>query len=294
MKGGIAAYVHAVGALHAVGVDLAGDLILQTTIEEEDGGVGGVLAALERGYQPDGAIIPEPWGVPNMGMASAGVHYFELTVHGKSAHVGYGYKGVNALDKAMTIYEALRELDAERKARIDYPPAYRLEPEMKGWETNINVGIIEAANWPAIIPGEVRMQGRIGWPPGESKVEIREELTSAINAVVKEDDWLRENPPTLEWIGLQVEPHEVSPEEPLLQTAMANAEAVTGREGVFYGGSAGNDTRYYKRYYDIPVTSVGPEAVDIHGADEHTTVTSLRETAKTLACTVIDYCGVAK
>ncbi|AUV84003.1 hypothetical protein C2R22_14640 [Salinigranum rubrum] len=72
MKGGIAAFVHAVEMLDELGVELAGDLILQTTIEEEDGGVGGVLSALERGYQPDAAVVSEPWEVPNVGIASAG------------------------------------------------------------------------------------------------------------------------------------------------------------------------------------------------------------------------------
>lgn len=294
MKGGIAAYVHAVECLRKLDVTLEGDLYLQSTLEEEDGGVGGLLAVLEAGYQPDGAIIAEPFGVPNLGMASAGVRYFELTVRGKSAHVGRGYKGVNALDKAMTVYEALRELDAERKARTDFPPAYRLDPDMQGHETNLNIGIIEAANWPAIIPGEVTMRGRLGWPPGEESEEVMAELRGAIESAAAEDEWLAEHPPELKFFGLQADPHEVDPDQKLMRIAMANAEAATGREGVFYGGAAGNDTRYYKRYYDIPATSVGPEAVDIHGADEHVTVESLVETAKTIAGTTIDYCGVAE
>lgn len=293
MKGGIAAFVHAVDQLQSEGVALAGDLYLQSTIEEEDGGVGGLLSVLERGYRPDGAIIPEPFGVPNLGMASAGVRYFEVTVHGKSAHVGHGYAGVNALDKAVTIYDALRSLDAERKARIDYPPAYRLDSRMRGHETNLNVGMIQAADWPAIIPGEVRMRGRLGWPPGEDPEAVIDELREAIASASEDDEWLSENPPDLEFFGLRADPHEVDPNEELLQTAMANAEWVTGREGVFYGGSMGNDTRYYQRYYDIPATSVGPEAVDIHGADEYTTVESLLETSKTIASTAIDFCGVA-
>jgi acetylornithine deacetylase len=79
MKGGIAAYLTAVRASDAVGVELAGDLILQTTIEEEDGGVGGVLSALERGYRPDAAVV----AVPNVGVASGGVMYFRVTVPGR-------------------------------------------------------------------------------------------------------------------------------------------------------------------------------------------------------------------
>jgi acetylornithine deacetylase len=164
---------------------------------------------------------------------------------------------------------------------------------MRGHETNLNIGMIQAANWPAIIPGEVVMTGRLGWPPGEEPEEVMAELTATLEAAAEGDEWLEEHPPELEFFGLQADPHEVDPSEPLLQTAMQNAEWVTGRDGVFYGGSSGNDTRHYKRYYDIPATSVGPEATDIHGADENVTVTSLLETAKTIACTTIDYCGVA-
>lgn len=294
MKGGIAAFIHAAECIQQLDVELNGDLYLQTTLEEEDGGVGGLLSVLMRGYQPDAAIIAEPWGVPNLGMASAGVRYFKITVRGKSAHVGYGYEGVNGLDKALKVYEALRELDADRKARIDYEPAYRLNPRMKGHETNLNIGIIQAADWPAIIPGEVVMKGRLGWPPGESPEAVVGELTDTVEKVAETDDWLSEHPPELEFFGLQADPHEVDPNHEFLQTAMRNAEWVTGREGVFYGGSAGNDTRYYKRYYDIPATSVGPEGHNFHGADEHVTVTSLLETSKTIADTVIDYCGVAE
>ncbi len=294
MKGGTVAFVHAVESLRQLDIKLEGDLYLQSTIEEEDGGVGGLLSALMRGYLPDGAIIPEPLGVPNLGMASAGVRYFQITVRGKSAHVGFGYQGVNGLDKAMKVYEALRELDAKRKARIEYEPAYRLDPQMRGHETNLNIGIIQAADWPAIIPGEVVMKGRLGWPPGEEPEEVIGELVETIDRVAEEDEWLSDHPPELEFFGLQADPHEVDPSEVLLQTAMKNAEWVTGRNGVFYGGSAGNDTRYYKRYYDIPATSVGPEATDIHGADEFVTVDSLLETSKTIADTVIDYCGVAE
>ncbi len=293
MKGGLAACVHAVDCLRRSQIDLAGDIYLQSTLEEEDGGVGGVLATLIRGYQPDGAIIAEPSGIPNLGMASAGVRYFRITVRGKSAHVGYGYEGINALDKSMRIYEALRELDATRKARIDYEPAYRNDPRMRGHETNLNIGMIEAANWPAIIPGEVVMTGRLGWPPGEEPEDVIGELRDTIAAACTGDEWLEDHPPELEFFGLQADPHEVDPETELLQLAMANAESVTGRSGVFYGGSSGNDTRYYKRYYDIPATSIGPDGHNIHGADEYATVPSLLETAKTIADTAIDYCGVA-
>lgn len=43
MLGGVASILIAYEALDELGIELSGDLTLQTTVEEEDGGVGGVL-----------------------------------------------------------------------------------------------------------------------------------------------------------------------------------------------------------------------------------------------------------
>ncbi|WP_255170973.1 ArgE/DapE family deacylase [Natrononativus amylolyticus] len=291
MKGGIAAVLIAIEAIREVGIDLGGDLLFQSVIEEEDGGVGGTLSALERGYVPDAAIIAEPFDVPNLCIASAGVMYFRVTVPGKSAHAAWGHEGVNAIGNAATVYEALEDLDAERKARIDYPPAYRADPSLEGNVTNLNVGTIEAGDWPSTVPSEAVLQGRIGWPPGESRLEVREQIESVLESVAAADDWLAANPPEIEWFGWQAEPHETATDAEIVRTAASNAEAVTGETGTFVGGNAGLDERFFELYYDAPAVSVGPVGHNLHGADEHTTVESLLEASETIAHSIVDYLG---
>ena len=293
MLGGVAAVLVAAEVLVEADVDLAGDLTVQTTIEEEDGGVGGVLSALERGYVPDAAIITEPSGLPDLGMASAGVMYFRVTVPGRSAHAAYAHDGVSAFGKATEVYRALDELDRERKARTDYEPAYRNHPEMAGHETNLNVGIVEAGDWPSTVPAEATMECRIGWPPGESREDVRRQVEEAVAAAAEADDWLAEHPPTVEWYGWNAEPHELDVEGEFVGLVREHAEAVTGGETTFTGGSGGNDERFYNLYYDVPCPSVGPRGANIHGADEWTEVDSLVETAQVLALAAIDWCGTA-
>ena len=292
MLGGVAAILVAYEALDDLGVDLSGDLTIQTTVEEEDGGVGGVLSALERGYRPDAAIITEPSGLPDIGMASAGVMYFRVTVPGSSAHAARGYAGTNAIGKATKIYRALDELDRERKERISYEPAYRQNPRLDGHETNLNVGSIEGGDWPSTVPSEAVLEGRIGWPPGETRAEVRAEIEAAVEEVAAADDWLSEHPPRVEWFGWNAAPHELDTDEEIVQLARKHAEAVTGEETTFGGGSGGNDERFYNTYYDIPCPSVGPRGANIHGADEYVEIDSLVETAQTLALTAVDWCGV--
>ncbi|MDG5820753.1 ArgE/DapE family deacylase [Natronococcus sp. A-GB7] len=294
MKGGLAAGIHAAKVLDELGIELAGDLILESTIDEEAGGTGGALSALERGYQPDAAIITEPYGVPDIGVASAGVLYFRVIVPGRAAHAAHAFNGVNAAWKATRIFEALRELEAERKQRISFQPAVNERPEAEGSVTNLNVGIFDSGDWPSTVPSEATMECRLGWPPGESREEVRAEIEETIQGVVEEDEWLSENPPEIEWFGWSAEAHEVDRDAEITQLASDNAESVIGEEGTWVGGLAGLDERFYVNYYNIPCPSVGPRGENIHGADEFVEVDSLVETAQTLALTAIDWCGTTE
>lgn len=292
MKGGLAAVLIAMEALDEAGIDLGGDLLFQSTIEEEDGGVGGALSVLERGYVPDAAVIAEPFALPNVGIASAGVMYFRVRVPGKSVHAAWGHQGVNAIGNATTVYRALERLDTNRKARIDYPPAYRGEPDLEGNVTNLNIGTIEAGDWPSTLPSEAFMEGRIGWPPGESRAEVRAQIEETVADAAADDEWLADHPPEIEWFGWQAEPHEIDPDSSIATTASRVSEEITGRTGSFVGGNAGLDERFFKLYYDVDAVSVGPTGSGLHGADENTTVTSLLETSKAIAGIAIEYCGI--
>ncbi|MDG5820754.1 ArgE/DapE family deacylase [Natronococcus sp. A-GB7] len=291
MKGGIAAFIHAYEVLEELDIELQGDLLLQTTIEEEAGGVGGVLSALERGYQPDAAIIPEPFGVPNIGIAGAGVSYFRVTVPGKAAHTARKYRGVNAIGNAMDVYHALEELDQKRRERISYEPAVEQDPKAEGSETNLSVSVAEAGDWVSKVPGEAVLTGRIGWPPGERSEEVRQEVIDAIMGVAEDNPWLAEHEPEIEWFGWDADPHEVDTDQQIVQLATEHAEQVTGGETSYVGGLGGVDERFYELYYDIPAISVGPRGQGGHGADEFVEVDSLVETAQTLALTAMEWCG---
>ena len=291
MKGGIAAFIHAYEVLEELDVELKGDLFLQTTIEEEAGGTGGVLSALERGYQPDAAIIAEPFGIPNIGIAGAGVSYFRLTVPGKAAHTARKYRGVNAIGNATKIYRALEELDRERRARTTYEPAVNQDPKAEGSVTNLSISVSKAGDWVSKVPGEAMLTGRVGWPPGETSEEVRQQVVDAVMEVARDDPWLRDHEPEIEWFGWDADPHEVDTDEEIVQIATSYTEEVTGGQADYVGGLGGVDERFYQLYYDIPAISVGPRGRGGHGADEYVEIDSLVETAQALALTAMEWCG---
>ena len=138
------------------------------------------------------------------------------------------------------------------------------------------------------------MEGRVGWPPGESREAVREEIRGAVSAAADGDEWLAEHPPELEWFGWQAEPHEVSEDSEIARLAKRAGESVTGEIGQFIGGSAGLDERFYANDYGIDVATVGPAGERLHGPDEYTTVPSLLDAAKTHARIAMAFCGIER
>src|SRR4029079_14907040 len=116
MKGGVAAILGAVRALHATGS--LHRLRRQETVAlvpgEEDGGQG-TLAAIRAGATGDMAIITEPSNL-DIVVAHAGAITFRRTLPGRAAHASQRREGVSALDN---LYVVLRALEADEAARND-------------------------------------------------------------------------------------------------------------------------------------------------------------------------------
>ena len=128
MKSGIMAQTFAARALKECGIALKGDLILEAVVGEEvmDHECG-VTATVKRGYTADAAIVSEPSSPPSplaVVPISPGLLWFSVTAVGKATHSsmrgnsiragGDGAAvGVNAVDKGILLYNALRQLEEE-------------------------------------------------------------------------------------------------------------------------------------------------------------------------------------
>jgi len=291
MKAGVAAMIFAVKALQKNGIELRGDVQIETTIEEEDGGVGGVLFLRSVRPKTDAALIPEPSNLA-ITVASAGVMYFRVIVPGVPAHAATAHLGVNPVLKATPIIEAIDDLHKRRQARVSYSFA-ETDPGMKGRATTINIGVIRAGDWPSTVPGSCMFECRIGWPPGESREDIVKQVEGAVMTAASRDEWLRENPPIVEWFGWRARPHELSPENDFVQTVRQEVINVSGHTPMFIGGSAGLDTRHFV-HQGIPAVTCGPKAERIHSYDEIVHIDSVVQTAQVIASTMIDWCGATR
>ncbi|MHA1961435.1 MAG: ArgE/DapE family deacylase [Candidatus Thorarchaeota archaeon] len=291
MKAGVAALLVVLQALTETRTQLKGDVFFETTIEEEDGGVGGNLYMRMVTPKADAAIIPEPTSL-FVSVASAGVMYFRVVVPGVPAHAATAHFGINAVEKMLPIVQALTELNKHRQSIIHYPYA-ETDPSMKGRATTINVGTIGAGDWPSTVPGSCTIECRVGWPPGETRDQVREQIEDAIRKAAEQDEWLKDNLPEIEWFGWNARPHEQDPEDPFVQLLTENIVKVACVTPTFYGGAAGLDTRYFV-HNGTPAVTFGPNAERIHSNDERVSIESIVKTVEVIAATVLDWCGVAE
>ncbi|MDE8563842.1 peptidase [Anoxybacillus rupiensis] len=284
MKGGTASLLLAIEALQSLGIKLKGNVIFQSVIEEESGGAG-TLAAVLRGYQADGAIIPEPTNM-KLFPKQQGSLWFRLIVSGKSAHGGTRYEGVSAIEKASLILARIQQLETERNQRM-VDPLYENIPI----PIPINVGTIHGGTWPSSVPDCVVLEGRMGVAPNETIEQAKQEMARAIHECNEQDEWLREHPVQLKWFGAQWLPSEIEPTHPLMQALSRSYRHVKREEPVIEAAPWGTDGGLLTQVGKIPTVVFGPGTTAVaHYPNEYIEISQMLEAAEMIALTMIDWC----
>ncbi|MFQ5711243.1 MAG: peptidase [Candidatus Geothermarchaeales archaeon] len=289
MKGGVASMIMAVKCVAESGIELKGDVIVQSVIAEEQGGAG-TLACLLRGYRADAAVITEPTSL-EIQPAQVGAMYGTITVYGKPAHSGWSYEGVSALEKSIKIHDALVDFERERLRSLHHPLAerYPIPP------CTLNIGILNAGDYFGKVPEKATMKFRIGVMPGEDYRSVREDIRRLITVLALKDDWMKDHPPEIDWTGFPSlwEPTEIDPSHPIVSTLKEAFKDATGREATLGVMPAGTDMRLFTIYADIPTLLCGPgDPKMAHQFDEYISVEEVITATKVYALTALRWCGV--
>lgn len=287
MKAGLCASIYAVKSLIDAGIEPCGDVFVGSTIEEEAGGGGGLLACLLNGYRADALMTTEP--IPKIAVCHPGIMYFRVKVKGKTIHAARSHLGVNAIGKMMKIYQALELLDKVRAGRLRFP----LFEQDSGRSCNLSIGTFNAGDWVSTVAGFAELACRISFIEGETEDQVKAEVENTVAEVAKDDEWLRENPPVVEWFGWHTDPWTQDTGHEFVQTVQKVAEEVLGKPVEMVGKPAGLDIRFAK-YFGIPALSIGPQGGNIHGFDEYVELDSVLRTAKIVALTILEWCGEEK
>ncbi len=270
--------------LQEMGLRLRGDLELHFTNEEEVG-MAGALAFVRAGFRADGVLVCEPTD-HNINIAHRGSLQFTVRVEGKQAHLGRKRYGVNAIEKAARVVDALvayeDRLIAEGKG---YPLFEHFE-----YPGQVNVGIIRGGDFFSIVPDLVTMEGGVGFLPNRSMEQVQAELAAAVRGIG--DPWIAEHV-HFSFNGLKNDPYEM-PKGHALTEALAATLNAFGRSPAVTGMMATCDARYYYNQGGMPsVVFGGKNNNQAHAKGEYAEIPDVLDTAAEYAAFFVDWCGVA-
>ncbi|MCS7386675.1 MAG: ArgE/DapE family deacylase [archaeon GB-1867-005] len=284
MKSGIAAYTMAVKLILDAGFKPKGDIYMHYVIDEEYTS-NGTLAALLRGYKADGAINAEASDM-EIQPAVSGSMWFTVEVKGKTASMSRIWKGVNAIEQAYKVYEAVKKLYEIRIKEKKHP----LYPDPKG-VLALFIGILNAGTYPSAIPDKAVLKGRMGLLPGETIESAFNELKDFILNYSKTDPWLRFNPPIIRQEGYAGEGAEISVQHPVVQSLINSYRAALNMDPIIKGHEGATDMRILMKM-GVPTVCFGPGTItQMHAYNERVKVSDVIRATKVMATMIVEWCG---
>ena len=126
MKGALAAMMHAIEDLHAMGCEATVELLIVPDEEKEYGGPKGAEILIENGHTGDFLITGEPTDF-HIGVQAKGVLQLRVTLLGQSAHGSRPWLGENAILLAYEHYKQILKLPfAEEESELFSSPSINL------------------------------------------------------------------------------------------------------------------------------------------------------------------------
>jgi acetylornithine deacetylase len=286
MKAGCVVNLMVVKALQKAGLKLKGDVILESVVDEENGG-NGTLACVLRGYRGDGMVFSEPSSASTLVIGQRGAQFFRLRVIGEEGSIENQYRLVNPIGKALQVYQAVEAYSVWRESTVSHP----LYDAYYKARAPLAVCKIHSGEWPSTIPSYCLLEGSIEAMPGEDIEEVKTGFKDYLTRWGLQDPWFEQHPIEVEWFGLRLESSEVGIDHPLVKAAARHIENVIGKPPVIRG-SGGSDLRLPILYGDTPAVYYGPRGGMFHCIDEYVEFEQVITCTKVLANLAAEWCGV--
>ena len=291
MKAGVAASLFVFEALSRLGVQLAGDLIFETVVDEEFGGVNGTVAGRVRGYLADGAVLTEP-SFLRICAAQRGGRTVHITFRAAGGVLTEGQFPAGVVDQVTHFLNAVREFRAQRRANCRPHPLYANASD----PVPVAVTKIITAPWgtrePITTPEECRVELYWQLMPGETQDEVDREFTSWFDATVGRAPELFPAKPQVEFPIRWLPGSATEISAPLVHELLLCARSVLGRDPAV-AGIEGPCDMFAFHEFGVPAVLWGPCGGNTHAADEYVDLDSVVAATQTLLDFVCHWCGVA-
>ncbi|CAN1565210.1 ArgE Acetylornithine deacetylase/Succinyl-diaminopimelate desuccinylase and related deacylases [Burkholderiaceae bacterium] len=269
---------------------LNGNLELHFTYDEEFGGLLGPGWLLDKGLTKPDLMIAAGFSYQVV-TAHNGCLQMEVTVHGKMAHAAIPETGVDALQGAVAVLNALYHQNTLYKA---------VTSKVEGIShPYVNVGLIEGGTNTNVIPGKVMLKLDRRMIPEENPVEVEASIRQVIaDAVAGFNQGRAADMHISVDIKRMLMAHSMQPlagNKPLVDAIQKHGEQLFGEPIPAMGTPLYTDVRLYgERGIPGVIYGAGPRTVlESHAkrADERLDLEDLRRATKVIARTLQDLLG---
>ena len=284
-KSDFASYSFALRALEALRLQpnppsLQGGVELHFTYDEEFGGELGPGWLLKHGLTKPDLLIAAGFG-HEIVTAHNGCLQMEVTVHGLMAHAAIPHTGVDALQGAVSILNALYALNAHYQTVMSKVPSIT--------HPYLNVGRIEGGTNTNVVPGKVAFKLDRRMIPEENAVAVEADLRRVIADAAATCPGISVD---IKRLLLAQSMQALPGNAPLITALQKHGEIVFGKPIPTSGTPLYTDARLYGAH-GIPsvIYGAGPRSVfesNAKRADEHLLLDDLRKATKVIARALLD------
>lgn len=299
MKGGVAAMIAAAEAVRRAGVTLRGDVVVACVAGETQGGEG-THHLVQRGVRVGGAVLPEPFGIDHLVTVHGGIVHLAIHTYGVTGHISQVEKTVHAVHHMARVIQALQTIRFTYTPRPDLPALPRL-----------NVGSVIGGRGPTYVlteppyvPDLCTAIVDVHFVPGQTIDSIVADIRRVLDPLRAADPQLRyeiEVPPPAFFKGrrrLVMEPVDVPTDAAVVRCVARNHERIIGRAPATIGAllplsySAGDACWLWRA--GVPCVYYGPAGGFQERGPEgsYILIDEMVQTARVLAVTAVDFCGV--
>ncbi|MGJ7490839.1 M20 family metallopeptidase [Variovorax sp. ZT4R33] len=279
-KSDFASFTFALRALEAVAKPTKGAIELHFTYDEEFGGLLGPGWLLSQGLTKPDLMIAAGFSYEVV-TAHNGCLQMEVTVHGKMAHAAIPSTGVDALQGAVHILNALYAQNALYKQRTSAVEGIT--------HPYLNVGRIEGGTNTNVVPGKVTFKLDRRMIPEENPAEVEAAIRRVIAEAAAQCPGITVD---IKRLLLANSMRPLPGNQPLVDAIQTHGQAIFGEPIPAMGTPLYTDVRLYGEA-GIPgvIYGAGPRTVlESHAkrSDERVMLEDLRGATKVIARTVAD------
>ncbi|NMK49921.1 ArgE/DapE family deacylase [Achromobacter sp. Bel] len=279
-KSDFASFAFAVRALEAVAKPSHGAVELHFTYDEEFGGLLGPGWLLAQGLTKPDLLIAAGFSYEVV-TAHNGCLQMEVTVHGKMAHAAIPASGVDALQGAVKILNALYAQNARYQQVTSDVPGIT--------HPYLNIGRIEGGTNTNVVPGKVSFKLDRRMIPEENAAEVEADIRRIIQEAAASSPGITVE---IKRLLLANSMRPLPGNQPLVSAIQKHGEALFGEPIPAMGTPLYTDVRLYAEA-GIPgvIYGAGPRTVlESHAKrnDERVVLEDLRRATKVIARTLSD------